>query len=307
MQPILIPNVIRDCDCARPHCWHSVHKRDAFRVTSRSRTQRTILFVSCLSMWASVLLLDIHLQGRLDKWDRILIRRIFRDDTRDASRSSSLSCVCHIVIWYKDPYVALHCFALWFQCNWQLDGLILSEVSWDVWETLGDIWTGCSLYANYNPPISHTFNVFLDPITCQRVSWCHWTLRLQLTYLHSCTLHRSTQMKGGLHWFLLQESDEHPTRRPCTLTWETPSRGWASRGRYRPLMRTSLMQPADRKLWYEICMTLVFTSNSPWLVTDMHIKGGFKHNKWNIADMRVIAWFKRTWVISCCSTTQSTS
>lgn len=117
--------------------------------------------------------------------------------------------------------------------------------------------TGCSLHANYNPPSSHTFNVLiLDHINThsqiwlrvsQRVSWCHWTLRAQLTHLHSCTLHRSTQMKGGLHWFLLQESDEHPTRRPCTLTWETPSRGWVSRGKYRPLMRTSLMQPADRK------------------------------------------------------------
>lgn len=146
-----------------------------------------------------------------------------------------------------------------------------------------------------------TYTFFLDHINThsqiwlhvsQRVSWSHWTLHLQPTYLHSCTLHRSTQMKGELHWFLLQESDEHPTRRPCMLTWETPSRGWVSRGKYRPLMRTSLMQPADRKLWYQcnkIHMTLVFTSNSHWPVTDTHSKGGYILNKWNITDTRDIA------------------
>ena len=66
-------------------------------------------------------------------------------------------------------------------------------------------------------------------------------------YLHSCTLHRSTQVKGGLHWFLLQESDEHPRERPCMLTWEIPSRGWLSSGMSRPLRRKSLMQPAGGK------------------------------------------------------------
>lgn len=65
-------------------------------------------------------------------------------------------------------------------------------------------------------------------------------------YLHSCTLHKSTHVKGGLHWFLLQESDEHPRERPCMLTWETPSRGWLSSDMQRPFRRASLMQPAKK-------------------------------------------------------------
>lgn len=60
---------------------------------------------------------------------------------------------------------------------------------------------------------------------------CSYTGVLGLSvYLHSCTLHKSTQVKGWLHWFLLQESDEHPVESPCTVTWETPSRGWLSIG-----------------------------------------------------------------------------
>lgn len=53
---------------------------------------------------------------------------------------------------------------------------------------------------------------------CPHASECLWGASCGQdcvsVYLHSCTLHKSTQVKGALHWFLLQESDEHPGERP---------------------------------------------------------------------------------------------